>query len=81
MSNLDYEQKLKTYLLIVGQQSASDLHLVVGRYPTIRIDGKLIPLTQEQILTPADMIGLSNAMLDEKGKKRFCSRTADRFFL
>lgn len=69
MSNLDYEQKLKTYLLMVGQQNASDLHLVVGRYPTIRIDSKLIPLTQETILTPADTIGLSNAMLDEKGKQ------------
>lgn len=71
MANLHYEQKMKNLLLLVGQQGASDLHLVVGRYPTLRIDGKLVPLSQDSILTPADTIGLSDVLLDEKGKTEF----------
>lgn len=71
MSNLHYEQKLKNLLLLVGQQNASDLHLVVGRYPTFRIDGRLVPLTQEGMLTPADASGLADVMLTENTKKEF----------
>lgn len=69
MANLHYEQKMKNLLLLVGQQGASDLHLVVGRYPTLRIDGRLIPMSQEGLLTPADTIGLSDVILDEKSKQ------------
>ncbi len=71
MANLHYEQKMKNLLLLVGQQGASDIHLVVGRYPTLRIDGKLVPLSQEGLLTPADTIGLSDVLLDEKSKEEF----------
>jgi twitching motility protein PilT len=69
MVTLHYEQKIKNLLLLVGQQNASDLHLAVGRYPTLRIDGKLVPMTQEGMLTPADMNGLSDVLLDEKTKQ------------
>ncbi|MDD5084249.1 MAG: PilT/PilU family type 4a pilus ATPase [Candidatus Moranbacteria bacterium] len=69
MANLHYEQKMKNLLLLVGQQGASDLHLAVGRYPTLRIDGRLVPMSQEGLLTPADTIGLSDVILDEKSKQ------------
>src|SRR3990167_6973492 len=60
METLHTEQRLKNLLLLVGQQGASDLHLVVGRYPTLRIDGKLQPIIQEKVLTPADTKALSD---------------------
>ena len=41
---MDYEQQLKGLLLTTARQNASDLHIGVGRRPTLRIDGKLIPL-------------------------------------
>ena len=66
---LQVEQRLKSLLLLVGQQGASDLHLVVGRYPTIRIDGKLHPVTQEKILTPADTKALSDVLLTNEKKE------------
>ncbi|MEO0092878.1 MAG: PilT/PilU family type 4a pilus ATPase [candidate division WOR-3 bacterium] len=34
------------------RQRASDLHLTVGRPPTLRIDGKLYPVEKTQVLTP-----------------------------
>lgn len=69
METLHVEQRLKNLLLLVGQQGASDLHLVVGRYPTLRIDGKLHPIAQEKILTPADTKALSDVLLTEDKKQ------------
>ena len=49
------EQKIansvKKYLDIAIQKKASDLHLVVGVPPMIRIDGKLMAIPQENALT------------------------------
>lgn len=64
------EQKIKSLLRLVAQQNASDLHLVVGRYPTLRLDGRLYPLTQENILTAEDTQALSDAITTEENKKR-----------
>lgn len=50
----------------VVQQGASDLHLSVARCPTIRVDGELIPLTSEAVLTKKDVLELSNAMLNQE---------------
>ncbi|MFZ2187603.1 MAG: PilT/PilU family type 4a pilus ATPase [Candidatus Moraniibacteriota bacterium] len=69
METLHTEQRLKNLLLLMGQQGASDLHLVVGRYPTFRIDGKLRPITEEKILTPADTKALSDVLLTEEKKE------------
>lgn len=65
---LHAEQRVKNLLLLVGQQGASDLHLAVGRYPTLRINGKLHPVTQEKILTPADTKALSDILLSDDRK-------------
>lgn len=65
------EQKIKNLLRIVAQQGASDLHLVIGRYPTIRLDGKLYPLTQEEILSADDTQALSDALMTPENKKKF----------
>lgn len=64
------EQRMKNLLKLAAQQNASDLHLVVGRYPTLRMDGKLYPLTQESILSPEDTKALSNVLLSEENKKK-----------
>ncbi len=65
------EQKIKNLLRLVAQQNASDLHLAVGRYPTLRIDGKLIPYTEDEILTPAMTKEISDVILNETSKKNF----------
>ncbi len=70
METLRAEQKIKNLLRLIAQQDGSDLHLVVGRYPTIRIDGKLYPMTQEDVLTGEETKSLSNILLSEENKKR-----------
>jgi len=69
MEILHTEQKVKNLLRLVAQQNASDLHIAVGRYPTLRIDGRLYPLTQEKVLTPEDTKALSDVLLTEEHKK------------
>ncbi|MEK7555315.1 MAG: PilT/PilU family type 4a pilus ATPase [Patescibacteria group bacterium] len=67
----DYNQKLKDLLLTTARQSASDLHLAVGRHPTLRIDGVLIPLQKEPILTPEITENLVFALLTPEQKETF----------
>lgn len=64
------EQRIKNLLRIVAQQNASDLHLVVGRYPTIRVDGRLIPLEQDGMLTPADTKAMGEVIINEESQKK-----------
>ena len=68
---MDYKSKLNELLLTVARQNASDLHIAVGRRPTIRVDSVLIPLTKEAILTREDAEGLVFALLTEDQKARF----------
>ncbi|MFA6160060.1 MAG: type IV pilus twitching motility protein PilT [Parcubacteria group bacterium] len=63
------EQRIKNLLRLAAQQGASDLHLTVARYPTFRIDGKLVPLTQENVLTPQDTREMCDVIMNE-GKKK-----------
>lgn len=68
---IDYKEKLREYLLITATQNASDFHIGVGKRPTVRIDGNLVPLTKESILTPDDTEGLITALLSPEQKERF----------
>lgn len=56
---------------ITAQENASDLHLSVSRYPTIRIDGRLIPLTNREILTSRSVKDLAYAILTEEQRQLF----------
>lgn len=68
---MDYPSKLNELLLITARQSASDLHLAVGRKPTLRVDSILVPLEQEPILTKEDAEGLVSALLTPEQKEKF----------
>jgi len=68
---IDYKQKLNDLLLTTARQNASDLHLAVGKYPTLRIDGLLIPLQKESILTPEVAENLILNLLTSEQKERF----------
>ena len=67
----DYQPELYELLEAVGKQNASDLHISVARHPTLRIDGKLIPLVKRPILTPEHAQGLVFALLTDEQKERF----------
>lgn len=43
---------IKSLLQLTEDRNASDLHLIVGIPPFLRVDGKLSPVTNESVLTP-----------------------------
>ena len=59
------------YFLTTARQNASDLHLAVGRHPTLRIDGVLIPLQKESLLTPEMTENLIFTLLTPEQKEKF----------
>jgi len=46
-------------LRIATERRASDLHLKVGNYPHLRVDGELTPLTDQPRVSAEDMLTLS----------------------
>ena len=67
MSN---QEKLNELLIACAKQNASDLHLAVGRRPTLRIDGVLVPLQKEALLTPEAAEGLILALLTPEQQEK-----------
>ncbi|MGC8651294.1 MAG: type IV pilus twitching motility protein PilT [Minisyncoccia bacterium] len=68
--SIDYQNKLAELMVLAAQQGASDLHLGVGKHPTVRIDGNLVPVSNEPILTPEMTAGLISALLTPEQEER-----------
>jgi twitching motility protein PilT len=66
---MDYKKEIEDLVNLIIKESASDLHLSVGRTPIIRSSGELIPLIKRPILTELDMSGFAGVFLSEKNKK------------
>jgi len=67
----DYQTKLKDLLNLAAESQTSDLHLVCGYQPTLRISDKLVPLVKEKKLTAEDTQGLAFALMSEEQRERF----------
>lgn len=68
---MDHSEKMDKLLSITAKNNASDLHLAVGRKPTIRVDGTLKDLEKESVLGPKDVEGLVFALLTPEQKEIF----------
>ena len=67
----EYNKRLEGLIDTVIKEGASDLHLSVGRPPTIRVSGNLLPLVREDVLTPEASQGLTLALLSPETKEAF----------
>lgn len=71
MSDIIYKEKLENLLSLTAQQNASDLHFSVGRKPTLRIDGRLVPITKEEVYDREIVNGLIDALISPERKEIF----------
>ncbi len=71
MSDINSKWELDDLMMSVARENASDLHLSVGRYPTLRIAGKLVSLTNKEILTPQKVEEFVDALLTDEQKEKF----------
>ena len=69
----DHKQQLEDLLAAAAQNGASDIHMSPGNYPILRIDGRLIPLSNKKIWDPETMEELASVLLGEERKARFVS--------
>ena len=62
---------LRTLLKVASEKKASDLHVTVGSVPVVRIDGRLIPLSDFLVLSREDCKRLVYSVLNDKQKATF----------
>src|SRR3954466_8755242 len=58
-------------LKIAMERRSSDLHLKVGNYPHLRVDGELVPLTDQPAPTAEDMLTMAFSMMSARQKQKF----------
>ena len=58
-------------LKVVVKAGASDLHLKVGAYPMMRLQGSLIPVTQEVRLSYENTVEMAAAVMSTAQKQKF----------
>jgi len=62
---------LRALLEEMIEKDASDLHLVAGERPKVRVDGDIVNASSDEVLTPKDTLSLAYSVLTENQKKRF----------
>ncbi len=65
----NYQSQLEELLEAAGKHNASDIHISVGRYPTLRIDDRLIPITKHSVITKENAEGLIDVLLNKEQKE------------
>src|SRR5512135_853919 len=58
-------------LRIAMERKSSDLHLKVGNFPNIRVDGDLIPLTEQSRVSSEEMLNMAFSMMTNRQKQKF----------
>jgi twitching motility protein PilT len=62
---------LRALLEEMIEKDASDLHLVAGERPKLRVDGDITNASTDEVMTPKDTLSLAYSVLTETQKKRF----------
>jgi twitching motility protein PilT len=62
---------LRALLEEMIEKDASDLHIVAGERPKLRVDGDIVNASTDEVLTPKDTLSLAYSVLTENQKKRF----------
>lgn len=63
---MDYKSELNELILTLVKEQGSDLHLIVGTAPTIRINSDLVTLLHKEPLKSEDTVGFLRCMVPER---------------
>ncbi|MEK7566812.1 MAG: PilT/PilU family type 4a pilus ATPase [Patescibacteria group bacterium] len=67
----EYKKQLDELMTLVAKEKASDLHLSVGRHPSLRISGELMVLVKQPVLTAKDTEGMAFSIITPEEKEKF----------
>ncbi|MEE8152144.1 MAG: type IV pilus twitching motility protein PilT [candidate division NC10 bacterium] len=62
---------LRELLKIAVERKASDLHIKVGSSPVIRVDNRLIPLTEKPRVSQEDALRIISSVMNEEQRETF----------
>jgi len=68
---MDYKQYIEELTSTTLKEGGSDLHIVAGYHPTVRVSGLLVPLVKYDKLIPESSMGLIAAMVSPESQERF----------
>jgi twitching motility protein PilT len=63
---MNYAQEVEELILTVIKEQGSDIHITVGAFPTVRVNGELIPLLKRKEMTGEDTVGILRQMVSER---------------
>src|SRR5436305_3361764 len=66
-----HRMNIDDLLRIATERRASDLHLKVGNYPHLRVDGLLVPLTDQPRISAEDMLSMAFSIMSSRQKQKF----------
>ena len=70
-SDTEQLMQIDDLLRIAVERKASDLHLKVGNFPYLRVDGQLISLSELKRLTAEDMLNMAFSIMSNRQKQKF----------
>ena len=65
----NYQSQIEELLEAAAKHNASDIHISVGRYPTLRIDDRLVTLSKYPVITNESAEGLISCLLTKEQKE------------
>ncbi len=68
---MQYEKVLKKYINVLTHEDGSDLHISADSRPTLRVDGSLVPMMNEDILTGDDTKALLQILVSQEQMDEF----------
>ena len=68
---MDYKAEINELILTLVKEKASDLHIVVGSCPIIRINNELLPLSNKSTYSSEDSALLLKEIISEKAFNKF----------
>jgi twitching motility protein PilT len=68
---MDYQKVIDGLLENLINEDGSDLHLGVGRRPAIRVNGQLIFLVNNNVMSEEDIMGILTTLIGEVRMKKF----------
>ena len=72
---MDYKTYINNLLAIVVREGGSDLHLTAGRQPSVRVNGELLPLVNEQALSAEDTLAIAKILVGDSRHDMLSSHT------
>src|SRR3989344_9241942 len=75
------QKYLEDLITAAAQNGASDLHLSPSTYPTLRVDSRLVPLMDHEILSTETLKDLISTLLGPERQTRFLSEKEVDFAL